>query len=269
MTIPGLLFPENPRCVAFMGDWHGHAQWAVRMIRVAALHGADTIIHVGDFGFDRPNPISNKYLSAVNRTLKGTDLTLLVVDGNHEHHEWLNTLPVNDIGVRPVTKNIAHLPRGFRWGWHNKTWMSLGGAHSVNSHLLTPGHNWFPEEWVSPEEMSSAMEVGSVDVMVTHDIPDRVQMEGHRDSELFPAYQIERARQHSALIGTVVDETRPSWLFHGHMHFAHITERELIDGGGTTVVGMDCNGAAHWSKNMVLFDAETLELLPMDLSLEF
>lgn len=258
----GFEFPENPWRVAVMGDWHGDAFWAEFMIETAANLGAEAVVHVGDFGFQRHNSHSEKYMSRVNRALKKADLNILVVDGNHEDFEYLYGIPLNDQGFRPITRTVAHLPRGFRWTWWDKTWAALGGAHSVNSHLLTPGYDWFPEEHITWDETERVIEGGPADVMVTHDVPDKTHIVGLGSGSMFPSSQLYTAQQHRTVLGMVVDELRPELLLHGHMHIRHDSVRELPDGGETQVIGVDCNGS-DWRKNMVLVDAMTLELLPM------
>lgn len=261
-------FPESPSRVAYFGDWHGDALWGPEMIHVAAAHDVDVLAHVGDFGFQRPNPISQVFLSRVNRALKEHNLSLLVAEGNHENFDWLLSLPLDDRGIRPVTSRIAHLPRGFRWEWKGVKYLALGGAHSVNSHLLTPGHDWFPEETISWGQAEEAIGGGHADVMVTHDIPNNIEMEGFRSSSMFPEYQISGAEQHRLTLGMVVDEVRPSLLVHGHMHYLHEGRRPLPYGGDTRVIGLDCNGS-DWRMNMALFDVETLNRLPLDHGVEF
>ena len=255
--------PENPTRVAIMGDWHADAYFAELIIEAAHNLGAEIIVHTGDFGFSYHNDHHRNFISRVTRKLRKLDMVLVSVDGNHESFDYLNSLPLNADGLRPVTKHIAHLPRGFRWKWWDTTWLALGGAHSVNSHLLTPGYDWFPEELITWAQAEEVIAAGHADVMVTHDVPNKVYIQGLPGASLFPAYQINAAEEHHALLGEVVDEVRPDWLFHGHMHKRHTAQRPLRDGGETSIIGLDCNAGRGWKDAMVLLDPLLMELLPL------
>lgn len=259
---PRFEFPEYPSRVAVFGDWHGDSRWAGMMIRIAANLGADACVHTGDFGIDMDSPMQQRFISTVNRALKDADMSLVFVDGNHDSFDVILPKPLNDFGVRPITSRIAHLPRGFRWKWWDKTWVALGGAQSVQAHW-TPHYDWWAEEVVSPQEAEAVISDGCADVMVTHDMPSGVFLPGMSDTTYFPAHKIRAAENHHTLIGMVVDEVRPELMLHGHMHDRHDTRRPLPGGGETLVTGLDCNGCRNWRDNMVLLDAMTLEPLPL------
>lgn len=174
--------------------------------------------------------------------------------------------PLNEQGLRPITTRIAHLPRGFRWQWWDKTWVALGGAQSVNGNQI-PHYNWWAEEVVSPQEAEAVINDGPADVMVTHDMPEGIHLPGMSNASLFRADLLRASENHHALIGMVVDEVRPELMLHGHMHARHDTVRPLPDGGETLVVGLDCNGCRNWKDNLVLLDAMTLDALPLHDSL--
>lgn len=252
-------FPDNPCLVAVMGDWHGHAAWAELMVEHARAHHADYILHVGDFGIGLPR--EDDFVPRLHAALESADLCLGFVDGNHDSVPTLETYPLDERGLRPLTDRITHLPRGFRWQWWDNTWLALGGAHSINSHLLTPGYDWWEQETITWAQAENAIAGGHADVMVTHDVPDNTL--GRMPGNMFPEYQIRASEEHHRMLGAVVDEVAPSWLFHGHMHLRHDAERELSNGQRTHVVGVDCNGSS-WRKNMVLFDPLLLETRPLN-----
>jgi len=244
--------PAPDRILA-AGDWHGNAHRAYAVIRHAGIHGVSVVLQLGDFGFWVPSRDTDAYLDVVERACLEYGVTLLWVDGNHEDHVSLNDLPLNDFGVRPIREHIFHLPRGFRWIWHGRTWMALGGAHSVDKHLRKEGRSWWPQEFLSDADIQRALSGGSVDVIVAHDCPDRVDIPGLAPDGFFPAAQIAVAEAHRHLVGTVVDATRPDVLLHGHYHVRYNAVRHLPSGGQTAIVGLDAD-IGSFSNNMQMLD---------------
>ncbi len=261
-VVPRFELPDYPTRVAVMGDWHEDGRWAATMVRYAANLGAEVIVHTGDFGIDMDSPLQQRFISTLNRALKAADLSLVFVEGNHDNHTVILSKPLNEQGLRPITTRIAHLPRGFRWQWWDKTWVALGGAQSVNGNQI-PHVNWWAEEVVSPQEAERVIEDGHADVLVTHDMPAGIHLAGMSNPNMFPAHLLRAAENHHALIGMVTDEVRPELMLHGHMHTRHDTMRPLPHSGETLVTGLDCNGCRNWRDNMVLLDAMTLEALPL------
>lgn len=239
MTEP-FVFPVDPPRVIVAGDWHGDTVRAREVIRLAGEQGIHVIVHLGDFGFWVPGPATGRYLSTVNKECVRAGVLLLWVDGNHEDHAELNAIPLDDTGVRRIRSNIAHLPRGFRWTWHNKTWMALGGAYSVDRYDRKLNVSWWEEETLTPDDVSRAVSPGHVDVIVAHDCPNRVNIPGLQ-SHRFPAYAIAESDEHQRLVGTIVDATRPSVYFHGHYHVRYTAYRHLPDEGSTLVIGLGDN----------------------------
>ena len=179
--------------------------------------------------------------------------------------EW-GGMPIDPAtGLRPIRPHIFHLPRGLRWRWHGKTWMALGGAHSVDRPMRKPGVSWWPEERLTAADVSHAISGGPVDVIVAHDAPDGYEIPGlpggfppaelyqadlHRQPRIGLPQQglVARAHLHRQLVGEVVDATAPTVLFHGHYHVRYTAYR-----GETRVVGLadDSGNLADDSGNFV------------------
>lgn len=233
-----LLTVADPARVLVAGDWHGNTHRGVGVIQSAGIRGIPVVLQLGDFGFWVPGANSDAYLDTLNAACEEYGVELLWVDGNHEDHRTLNSLPLNDIGVRPIREHITHLPRGFRWTWHRRRWMSLGGAHSVDKHMRKEGRSWWPEEYLSDADIDRAVGGGPVDVIVAHDCPDRVDIPGLAPDGFWPAAQIADAEAHRFLVGKVVDATKPGILFHGHYHRRYNAVRTLPSGGQTAIIGL-------------------------------
>lgn len=241
--------------IAIAGDWHGNIAWARRMIERCATHDVRVILHLGDFGF-WPGQGGRRYLDSLEACLAERDQLLAFVDGNHEDHLSLNSWPITADGVREIRPHIVHLPRGYRWTWHGRVWMSLGGAHSIDRKWRTPYVDWWPEEIISAGDVLRATGDGPIDVMICHDAPEGVPTL----TKLFadnPAGvdEIEQALSaaNRELISQVVETTQPSHLWHGHYHLRLEDEVVAADGQVTQVHGLDCDGTTI-DRNLVIVD---------------
>lgn len=228
---------SDPRQIAIIGDTHGNKKFTLEAIDYCKNHGADTIVQLGDFGFWR----NSDFLKGVNKKLNRTNIDLYWIDGNHEDHHWLNSLGLAEDGTRPMPLNknrIHHLPRGFRWNWSGKTWMSLGGAVSIDQEYRKSGIDWFPEETWSYEDFNKALLPGVVDVIVSHDVPDKVDLPGGIDPGRISKKALKLSRDHRELLGQVCDEFNPKSWFHGHHHVRYDAFRKNKSGKLTFVHGL-------------------------------
>lgn len=226
----------EPERVAFVGDWHANTSWAVLAIEHAKERGADVIVHLGDFGY----AFQARFVGDVADACRRTGLHLLFVDGNHEDFRRLNRFPQRDDGLRVVADRVWHLPRGHRWEWGGLRLLACGGAHSVDRPWREPGVSWWPQEWVTDDDVVRCVDGGPADMLVAHDCPTGVDIPGLRP-DLFPPLEILRADEHRAVLRRIVDGTQPAVVWHGHYHQAY---RRTVDFGygPVTVTGLDCDG---------------------------
>ncbi|WP_301123570.1 hypothetical protein [Mycolicibacterium fortuitum] len=135
-----VLQEPGPGTVMIAGDWHGNTGWATALIISAGVRGIKVVVQLGDFGFWTPGRRSDDYLDGIETACARHGVTVLWLDGNHECFDALYELPIDpETGLRQIRPHIFHLPRGLRWRWHGKTWMALGGAHSVDRPDRKPG----------------------------------------------------------------------------------------------------------------------------------
>ena len=252
----------DPSRLVLAGDWHGNKTWALAVLDRAAAVDARYILQVGDFGI-AADAAGQAYLDALSDRLIRHGQVLWFVDGNHEDFNLLYGLPVDDRGVRPVRPHITHLPRAYRWTWGGRTWLALGGATSLNRPQLTAGVSWWPQEEITDEDAECAIAGGPVDVMVTHDSPQGIDVPGTTGG--WDLHASQRAADHRDLLRSVVDAVGPELSLHGHFHSRY--DDILPAGGGdrqrdTRITGLDCDGGDATAQAIVL-DTATLTYEPL------
>lgn len=209
------------------GDWHGNQGWAIAAIQSAARAGARTIVHVGDFGLDWPGPKRGRYEAKLNKYLLAYGLNLIVSGGNHDNWETLESIPVEADGLATFRSNIRVLPRGGRTRLEGHIVGGLGGAFSVDYKHRTEGKDWWRNEEPSAADARRLIAGGPVDVLVTHDAPAGVPLNGEFK---LPLEIASRAEQTRVLLREVVDVLAPPHVFCGHWHQRRVHELSHQDG---------------------------------------
>lgn len=235
----------DPTLVAVAGDWHGNGYWASRVIKEAASAGASLLLQCGDFGI-WPGSEGRDYLAEVDQACRDAGLQLWFVDGNHEWFPWLLQQPVAEDGLRHLTDTVAHIPRGHRWSWHERTWLGLGGAVSVDRPERREGSSWWLEEEITVEEADRVIHAGRADVVLAHDCPAGVPL-GLPPLPTAWGSEESRANEHRVRLLAVLDSVQPRWLIHGHYHYAH-RKKVPMRWGDLEVTGLDCDGGySNWA----------------------
>ncbi|MCP9272451.1 metallophosphoesterase family protein [Mycolicibacterium arenosum] len=212
----------DPALLMLAGDWHGNLPWAESVIRHAADRDVDTILQLGDFGYWTDDPATDEYLSTVDDLLESSGIRLYWIDGNHEDHTRVDDW--TDAYRHP---RVRYLPRGFRWQWWGLTWMSVGGAMSVDKHYRLEGESWWPGEELTDADVEYASRDGGVDVIVSHDCPRGVDIPGVGPDTKggargnWPADILAEAQRHREKLAAICSATTPAWLYHGHYHIPY------------------------------------------------
>ena len=235
---------KEPDKVLVVGDLHGSEHWAKMSLEYAARNGCNAIVQVGDFGRWIPNDATIRYLNTVQREADEYDIDFYWLDGNHEDHTRIDhgwpTAQYTD-----GYKRVIYLPRGYRWSWWGKRFMTVGGAVSVDKRMRKAGVSWWPEEELtdSQVEYASRDDGTPVDVVFSHDCPLGVDIPGiGRDlktgnSNGWPYDVLLDAERHRVKMRKIFDSVRPQLWFHGHFHVAY---REVLE--GATFYGLGCDG---------------------------
>lgn len=267
------VLPTGSPVVHFAGDWHGHGAWAIARVMSAGTRGIRYIFHAGDFGI-WPGKLGKKYLLNLDKACARFGVTLVVTPGNHEDWGRLSTLKSRDRGnglgpVQWVGDHIAILPRGHRLtlvtpNGSRRTFVSLGGAPSIDFATRKPHLTWWPEEMMSLGDVYRVAEDGHADIMVTHDAPGppyavpRVELILRNNPGRWDDTALRYAAEGRKLVTAAYEAVRPQWLFHGHYHAPGQAIVEHPDGTRGRVVSLDEQHTAH---NIAQLDLDVMELV--------
>jgi hypothetical protein len=258
-----LLTEHQPDYVVTAGDWHANTAWAASVLRMLPEllpeQSPRIIVHAGDFGVWRTRH-GEAYLNTLDASLVRKDAIILFVDGNHEDWPLLHEIAGEVDPQQPVAirNTIWWLPRGYRWTWHGRTWLAVGGAVSVDRSCRREGVDWFPEEEITEAQHRRITAAGRADVMICHDTPIRVPLRLPPPPRHWAAQDLARSDRHRERLQDIVDVVRPTHLIHGHYHLEHDTTVHLPH-GPVVVTGLDMDGV---SSNFRVLDVRTMTFAP-------
>lgn len=229
-------------------------------IRKFAARGVKTVLQLGDFylgiGSER---MAKKRLLQTSEWLSEQDQDWLVTPGNHENWARLHSKRPDDRGVWHIADRVAFLPRGYRWTWCGVSFLSVGGAPSLNRDRLVEGVSWWSKELLTAESVRRICADGAADVLLSHDAPEpltpRVAAVVAAGRQGWAREAIEYAELGRSLITTAADAVEPRLIAHGHYHVAdratfarpgHVETREVVSLTSAGSVGsaavLDLNG---------------------------
>lgn len=222
------LLSLRDEAVVIAGDSHGNLNWPARALPIAAGTGAQTMLHVGDFGFWPGR--GALFLVAVDgwaQTTRQPDSPtgierILVTPGNHDDWSQLDQVFAQAPGhaIR-VSEVVWALPRNFRLTIGGRSFLSFGGAASVDVAYRVPDQEWWAGEMPTPEDVERAVAGGHADVLIAHDLGELSTPKVRRIVE-GPSSWDQSALDYAAVsrnrITDVVAGTTPLVQFGGHYH---------------------------------------------------
>ena len=229
------------------GDTHGSKMQIEYLCQVAIANDVDKIVQLGDYGigFD---PYWN---NAVNKRAKAAEIDFYFLRGNHDAPSEIRKLvDVDLMEIQSMDTNLYYLPDGCKWDWDGCTFMSVGGAHSIDQQWRTEGISWWADEEPQRHQVERAIDQGDVDVLLTHDAP-----EGCVDGIGGPNDRFPDATASRLAISAVFNSCLPEYLYHGHYHRYY---KKLFQ--GCKVTGLDCDGTREKSWEIFDTDQVTREL---------
>jgi hypothetical protein len=231
----------GPSRITVAGDWHGNTARAREAVRHVAASGVGLLLHLGDLGI-APGGAGERFLDGLETELARAGVELWFIDGNHDDHRRLGTLPREVDGSARISDHIRYLPRAHRWIWEGQTWLALGGAYSVGNSRYTAGVDWWPEETIADADVAAAAAGGPVDTVIAHDAPLGVDVPGYVGHPAgWSDADLAAANANRARLRTVLDAVTPARLFHGHYHVRY--DATLARGRGTRITGLADDGS--------------------------
>lgn len=226
----------DPELVIVAGDWHGNWLWAVSQLAEMRhlVPGEDPlyVLHCGDFGFWPGSSFASE-AGAIAREL---GIIIRVTPGNHE--DYGEMLPAWE-GSFISDASLVALPRGTRWTWHGREWLSAGGATSPDREARVEGRSWWPGEELTDKDVTEIIADGHADVLITHDVGTSVDLHLPPWPRMWPESERVRAQAHREREQRLADGVLPGWQLHGHYHQFH---RTYVPSTGTHVTGLDADG---------------------------
>lgn len=263
--------------ILFAGDTHGNLGHANYLVRMAKKEGCDRVFVLGDFGMWEHQKAGVYFLDMLDEYCNTNNITMYFLDGNHDKTSLaveMYSEDRDDENFMIVRPHIRYAWRGHRWTWDDVTFISLGGAYSVDKAYRLdlearypgkygPESLWFPEEEMTDVDMAAILEDATkVDVMLAHDKPRCSDPRWNRKDipDCWPNQdRLQRA----------VETLNPRFFLHGHLHFSYIETVQhsvigLDEPGVMTVYALDCDPDAAssygYSKDLSWAAVDTADL---------
>lgn len=261
--------------IGFAGDWHGDTYFAHQALASFASNGITEVCHVGDFGVGAGKD-NRKFLRKINQYCKQYNIYLRVTLGNHENYKLIaETVPSDVPGFTyfPEYAHVLFAERGARWVWNNVSFVSLGGANSIDFKYRKKDYSWWVEERITLDDVYQTVKNGYADVMVTHEVPAGVDiLSGMKTNGAAPwsPTEILYANKSRETMRQAVDGVKPGILIHGHYHRYANLQTVLFDGVDEYSLHSVClNQNRFYKENIGMFDTfqRNFELLDIPRSI--
>lgn len=209
-----------------------------------------------------------EYLQITSEFATLNNIPFYWLDGNHENHSWLRMTgqewmklqydgqhapaapyseSLNDEGFWQIRPNLFYSPRGHRFEWDGVKFMTFGGAFSIDRAWRTIGDSWWWQEEIELEEVTAALEdPASVDVLLSHDLPNGVDIRAMMAKRGVDYRNIPESERGRLRLRSVLEGVKPIQVYHGHYHINYVQWPDW-GYGPVRVEGLDCDGTGKQS----------------------
>jgi len=157
--------------IYLISDPHGGEEMKGLESYLAQYKEGDILIILGDLSLNFGNSEENRRFT---QWFLGIDKPIMLVDGNHENHAYLNAFPEEALyggKVNRITPNIIRLQRGYVFCIEGNSIFVMGGCKS--SEKWKTMRLWYDGEEPSREEIARGYENltkhgNKVDFVLTH-----------------------------------------------------------------------------------------------------
>jgi len=238
------------------GDAHGDRGYLRNVYAHACRVNADRVVLLGDVGLGwsrsqfkgtggMPECVIVHDLAVL---AADTGIGALVIDGNHENHDWLReqvrARGLASDGTCELAVGVAYVPRGTLLELGGARVLFVGGAVSIDRAARTEGYDWFAAEALTPEQVDLAISRGAADLVLSHDCPRETGVWGLTQvAAVWGEQAAADSLYNHGLISRILANSGAGRLVHGHLHKRY---DEWVKSGGRSVLvtGLDCNGTS-------------------------
>lgn len=155
------------------GDTHGEIDYPKLLkLKEFDLTYDDYLIICGDVGICW----STERLEIMLNLYRNIGCTILFIDGNHENFELLSKFRLVEYKgalMHQLDEHIFHIMRGEIVELDGKSFLCIGGAHSIDKMYRIPYVSWWPEEDITDNDINNALwnlekVSNKVDYVITH-----------------------------------------------------------------------------------------------------
>lgn len=135
----------------------------------------DFVIVLGDFGgcWDKQTLLKTK------KQMRKYKFSILFIDGNHENFDILNSFPIeiwNGGRIHRLFDDVFHLMRGEVFTIEGKSFLTIGGAESIDKCYRRNHISWWMEESITDLDIENACKNldkydNKVDYVLSHTLP--------------------------------------------------------------------------------------------------
>lgn len=233
-----------------VGDTHGNNTHLEYILREASKKQIDLIIQLGDWGYTWPSAMPRSW-NVFKKMVSKAGIPFWFLAGNHDNYDWIETVTDGTRNPQQIAPLVTYLPRAatFEAAIDDLKFMAVGGGVSIDKE---PSHgwggrkehvSWWSQELITDEDVEAAKKIGKVDILLTHDSPDNLELSKFLDLFTIPLKMDNLSKSNRQQLNIIMDNCKPSLVVHGHYHMAYTYQDQYLR--GPKFVGLDHDGTGR------------------------